>query len=306
MAAMSFILFGIHVPTTYYARSTSERSTNSSPTPTKTFNLMSRLDPLSRIRRFKAKRNARDYLDENVRNCSFYQLPQELVDMITQHLSTSDMLSLAASCRLRLTPPVHVVCRNKKEFAFRFQRDRRNRMITAEQCVDPARRKKLFCNLCVERHPPSDFTASQISAAAQSRKCIAASLVFPVCQHLRLTFGRLRELSRNPTDSWRDYPCCHHKDHCHWEQPKLDSPWPRNQRSSGIYTFLVLSTLTPDQPIQASHVSGVLREKDAFICPHLRTSSPLVFQILMASRQTNPEFDNTEDFFAGSNRDAMT
>ena len=112
MAAMNFILFGIYMPTGHYAGPTSKRRQNSSPTLAKSSNLISRLDPLPRICHFKAKRNARANLADNVRNCSFYKLPQELVDMIIQHLDTSHMLSLIASCRLRLTSPVHVARKN--------------------------------------------------------------------------------------------------------------------------------------------------------------------------------------------------
>jgi hypothetical protein len=259
--AMSFILFRIFMPTSYYAGPTSKKNKNSSPTPAKPSDILSRLDSLPKIRRFKAERTARDNLAVNMRNCTFYQLPQELIDIIVQHLGTSDMLSLAASCRLCLSSQqgrTHTPApteSNKQEFTLRLQRDRRSRMIAVEQGVHPARRKTLFCDLCVEQHPPLDFTASQLLAATQSRKCIAASLVFLVCKYCSLTFLELRELSKNENGNKRDWPCCQHPDHGLSDQPRFDSPYPPRRRSSGIFAFHVISTLAPNQPVKASQIS---------------------------------------------------
>jgi hypothetical protein len=91
------------------------------------------------------------------------------------------------------------------------------------------------------------------------------------------------------------------------EQPKFNALYPRKkQRSPGTLAFHIVSTLAPNQPIKASQVYRALQEKDAYIYPHHRKSSPVVFQRVMTAVQTNPEFEDTEDFFAGPGHDAAS
>lgn len=233
-----------------------------------------------------------------------YYCYRDLVDSIKQkHLAQTifDPSAFFIPTSVEDLIQVHNPC---DEFAVRFHHERFQWMAALELRTCSEFKSKVLCSYCLDLHPTSSFSSKELEKRTTERVCVCANVRFHICSHKSLNFAQL--MASKPLD-WEDYP---------WEEQTL-------RGEAGFTPFLLGSwddcnvalarTIEINLPgsmgkmvmsksldhsahslcclslmrIDHDFVRLAFEALDLYICPHLRTSSPEVFEYFEHSLQEN-------------------
>lgn len=215
---------------------------------------------------------------------SFLDLPENLVFKITIHLQAVDFMVLRLTCRKffyslkNILETKGATAQDIFYFACRLERDG----------ILPA--NVFACSGCMDLHEANAFSGYETLLPAEDRECLGSQRVFFIKHQDTFTLRQLRQWLRVlynsnlekmlplvGNDQYNVYPILH-----------AGSPSPFIS-----YEFYVADILDGTIPT-CQQVAAVLQMFDVPICPHLKTSNPIVVAAyqLLPKREFRP-YDGT-------------
>ncbi|OCK85699.1 hypothetical protein K432DRAFT_12965 [Lepidopterella palustris CBS 459.81] len=223
----------------------------------------------------------------NLQNSRLYQLPVELLLIVSKFILPEDILALRAAARdfhRILNAPISLTSAQKESYKCALRRDDYN-----HQCLLDRERKLpdptlAVCSNCRELHPRPKFSSTQLSGPPETRLCKGAEGVVELCPHVSLTLSEIRSLCGSPHRD-RDVRCqegilmCTSPEHAQDPEDGM-IPCPiirvesRNPEKYLLKRRLLILTIERDRPVTKSALAeAILHIPDLeSICPHLKVN----------------------------------
>ena len=230
---------------------------------------------------------------------SFHKLPIELVLEITHHLSPVARLVMQRVCsKFRRALAPHgispelksdiVTAREIFQFAFLLRRDLQLRLQDdCDQRCDLESPNSILhrfgCSGCRTTHNIKNFSAKQLTLSPKIRICKGLEASFQLCVHLSFSglclLQGLREMKNTELFCQAGHVWDIHSKYSLAVGGRQSGPHVGFHGGHTITIDQVIPILVLEENEKAPHnlLSFALREKRAYICPHLNSSSPELF-----------------------------
>ncbi|KAF2651674.1 hypothetical protein K491DRAFT_85425 [Lophiostoma macrostomum CBS 122681] len=211
-------------------------------------------------------------------------MPPELLFTIFDYLHGADLACLKAACRgfYSLKYNTFLSETECRTFKKRFQADLYARICKGERERPWILRKtfwrRLPCSVCKTTHSRSEFSSLERSLDDKKRACRGALSLFRPCPGKVFTFTELRDALVN----WPRWDCNGHYQ-C-YQIAGFKSTVRRNP-TMGIECEMKIKVLQFEGDINPDAVKLQLWSTDVQMCPHLRTSTPSVYEELYQDAQ---------------------
>ena len=230
---------------------------------------------------------------------ALHRLPVELIMEIAVHLPPDARLMMQRVCsRFRNILAPHGVAPELMDNAFTMKllfqvvhllrRGEQLRLQEAyerecDAALENSQIRRFSCSGCRETHDFSSFSSHQLKLSPKTRFCKYFEGVVPLCDHFSFSsqwlLRGLREMKRvevfcemeHLIDSHgRPFTKCSHK----YGGPRIGFHKGRIVTIDRIFPFFMVAE---DSNVAQTTLINALRRRDAYICPHLRSSSPELF-----------------------------
>ncbi|KAF2122654.1 hypothetical protein BDV96DRAFT_561152 [Lophiotrema nucula] len=236
-----------------------------------------KLEPQYRSPVYLPETNAFEYL-RNHEFSRLYQLPNELLLIIGDHLKRTEIIALRLAGRhfhRVFKAPRHPDWMEARKFAELMQEDVFLWHCRRERAFGAARIGKLTCSKCRCLHPMNHFTEQQSIEEQAKRVCKAAEGRVWICEHASMTFDEVVGLRAMKVMAGGkeifDFKICTHPTHGSNAADLAQCAPMISTKSDGTYVIsrsMTITTGPADSHLSKEQLVQALSNKSEFVCPH--------------------------------------
>ncbi len=236
-------------------------------------------------------------LEHNVLNSKLYQLPDELILKIMSYTLFSGIALFRMTCSrfyYIVNQDARTLDRDGQLFVERMIfRDSFHQKCELERGLPESLGSKndFLCAPCRYHHPKSKFLPEELFKTSETRSCVGAQGVLRICAHLIFNHATLRAKILEQYDSRGSFKltCTHPDDDpCQTsfgynEAPTLERLSNRIVPNRYLVTWRREILRIPcHQSVSRLEIANIVKELDAFLCPHLRIDDTAISDCMPA------------------------